>query len=224
VGVIEKLSRDTSNLRGELNAALEEVSEQRKRLEEQQAEAAAKQKVRTETFGELYRSKGFIWMVNTHDLMGVYGQAGNAVTIETPGKWDVLNEKAWKGTEKEKTDLRKNVEEPYGDRRQELVLIGKDLKHEAIQETLDSCLLTDEEFSMGIDGWKATFGDYVLDNMGGSGHYHGEEEEDDESAPAQSRESSFAENGCLGLGQAQAQEQVERALSMVRSSRMILPA
>ena len=31
-----------------------------------------------------------------------------------------------------------------------------------IQSTLDSCLLTDEEFEMGSDGWRAVMGDVFL--------------------------------------------------------------
>jgi hypothetical protein len=42
------------------------------------------------------------------------------------------------------------------------VFIGKDLKYDEIQSTLDSCLLTDEEFEMGSDGWRAVMGDVFL--------------------------------------------------------------
>jgi len=69
---------------------------------------------------------------------------------------------AWIGTEEQKTLLRKNFHGSFGDRRQELVFIGKDLKHEAIQKLLDDALLTDEEFSWGFDGWKAVFRDVSL--------------------------------------------------------------
>ena len=59
--------------------------------------------------------------------------------------------------------IRKNWVVPYGDRRQELIFIGQDLKHEKIQQLLDACLFPDETMALGVDGWKATMGDVVLD-------------------------------------------------------------
>ena len=132
-------------------------------LKRQQQDAKAVQVLRTETMGNVLRSKGFVWMANTHDLMGVVGQAGNIVTVETPGIWNVLDYKAWLGSAEQKAALQKDWVSPWGDRRQELVFIGQDLKHQVIQKILDDCLLTDEEFALGLDGWKATMGDIFLD-------------------------------------------------------------
>merc|ERR1719247_2365543 len=108
--------------------------------------------------GDLFRSKGFVWMANRHDLIGVLSQASSVLTIEFPDAWTVLQNKSYMGSEEVKATARKDWVEPWGDRRQDLVFIGKDLKHEAIQRILDSCLLTDEELDMGVDGWKATMG------------------------------------------------------------------
>lgn len=126
-------------------------------------EASEKEALRTEVMGSMFRSKGFIWLANNHDFKGVFNHAGNLVKItEVGGLWSVMEAKAWEGTEKEMADLRKDWVEPWGDRRQDLVFIGKDLNHKAIQEILDGCLLTDKEFSLGIDFWKATMGDKVV--------------------------------------------------------------
>ena len=132
-------------------------------LEAQQAQAAAKQRLRTETLGLLLRSKGFVWMANSHDLRGSLGHAGNMVTMGTEGPWGVLDRRAWAGTPAEQAELRREWQAPWGDRRQDLVFIGRDLRHKAIQEILDGCLLTDAELGLGVDGWKATMGDTVLE-------------------------------------------------------------
>ena len=45
------------------------------------------------------------------------------------------------------------MEEPHGDRRQEVVMIGVNLDEAYTRTLLDSCLLTDEEFAMGPEAW-----------------------------------------------------------------------
>lgn len=41
----------------------------------------------------------------------------------------------------------------YGDRRQELVLIGQDLDKEALRKSLEDALVTEEEFELGPKEW-----------------------------------------------------------------------
>ena len=43
--------------------------------------------------------------------------------------------------------------EPFGDMRQELVFIGQGLDQKRVIETLDKCLLTDDELLRGKDYW-----------------------------------------------------------------------
>lgn len=136
--------------------------EYKEQLKQQQEEAIQKKQFRTEKFGTILRSKGFIWTAHTHDIMVSHGQAGNIVTMDLEEKWNVLDPKAWIGSDAETAPFRKGFVEPYGDRRQELVFIGLNMKHDIIQKELDACLLTDDEFKIGIDGWKATIGDIFL--------------------------------------------------------------
>ena len=80
--------------------------------------------------------------------------------------WNVLDKKAYSSkndNQDQIAELRKDFQAPWGDRRQELVFIGQNLKHEYIQLLLDDCLMTDDEFEMGLDAWKAIYGDVFLD-------------------------------------------------------------
>eukprot|EP00439_Symbiodinium_sp_Y106_P014485 s2991_g2.t1 len=85
-----------------------------------QAEAAKKKRLREETFGGLLRSKGFLWLANRHDLMGIFSQAGNMLTIQFPERWLTLQSAAWEGSEAERATICKDFHPPFGDRRQDL--------------------------------------------------------------------------------------------------------
>jgi hypothetical protein len=45
--------------------------------------------------------------------------------------------------------------EPWGDRRQEIVFIGKDMEQGLIEEHLNSCLLSDDEYRMDPESWES---------------------------------------------------------------------
>jgi len=133
--------------------------EKRANLEYIQKEASLKQKLRTERLGELLRSKGFVWIATCHNVMGEWQQAGNVLKLEAETSWMCEVRDAWMGTPSEdlvmKDILQSNGEEfPFGDRRQELVFIGQNLKHEEIQKVLDNCLLNDQEMNLGPERWK----------------------------------------------------------------------
>ena len=53
----------------------------------------------------------------------------------------------------------------YGDRQQELVVIGKGLDENAVRALLDDCLLRDNEMSGGPEAW-AQFEDPFADEEG----------------------------------------------------------
>jgi len=51
--------------------------------------------------------------------------------------------------------MQENWREPYGDRRQELVLIGDASQLSGLMPQLDACLLTAEEYARPVAEWAA---------------------------------------------------------------------
>ena len=160
----------------------EEKADQLKKLQE---EASRKQVQRTKTMGQLLRSKGFLWIATSHDIIGGWQQAGNIIHLEAEQPWMCLSREMWQDTESAELILKdieqKNGEEwKYADRRQELVFIGQGLKHEAIQKLLDQCLLDDEEMEMGPEKWEEEFADVDKLQLDLGDDDEGEEEEEEE--------------------------------------------
>ena len=92
-------------------------------------------------------------------------------------------------------------ERKYAVRRQELVLIGQALKHEAIQKILDQCLLHDEEMEMGPEKLAEAFADVdkiqlALDE--GDDDEEGEEEEEEEEGDDDGEDEEKAETASEG--------------------------
>ncbi|MBL8736373.1 MAG: GTP-binding protein, partial [Planctomycetes bacterium] len=103
------------------------------------------------------RSKGFFWLATRHDVVGEWHQAGGSCRTSPAGTWWATAERSeWPDEAKEQ--IAANWQEPYGDRRQELVVIGRDLDQAALRARLDACLLTDAEYRGGPAAW-AEFAD-----------------------------------------------------------------
>ena len=144
----------------------EKMSESDKlaKLKESQDEADEKKMTRGKVMGELLRSKGFIWIATSHQLIGHWQQAGSVIYIGAESYWMCEIRDQWKDSPSAELILKDmqqaNGEEwKYADRRQELVFIGQGLKHEAIQGLLDQALLTDEEMAQGPEEWEESMAD-----------------------------------------------------------------
>ena len=59
----------------------------------------------------------------------------------------------WPQNEVFESEIEKKWDAEVGDCRQELVFIGIGMDEIAIYDSLQECLLTDEEFAEGIDAW-----------------------------------------------------------------------
>lgn len=120
------------------------------------------------------RAKGFFWLATRMDRVGELAIVGGSTEVRAAGYWwasryrlnDAVarpfaetdlavrppgeNELADAG---QRTALQRIWDATYGDRRQELVMIGVDLPERAIRAELDRCLLRDEELIAGPAIW-----------------------------------------------------------------------
>ncbi len=100
------------------------------------------------------RSKGFFWLATRMGEVGGWSQAGPACRTNRAGFWwAAVPATAWPEAPETQAEIRRDFHEPYGDRRQELVLIGIGMNEAALRAGFDRCLLTDAELSLGADGW-----------------------------------------------------------------------
>jgi len=117
-----------------------------------------------EWFGEewpgVIRSKGNFWIATRPEFCGHWSQAGAISRHELAGFWWASSPKDYWPEDAEGLDMiQSRWQEPFGDRQQELVLIGVNMDKEALIKAFDRCLLTDDEMLMGamgldMQGWK----------------------------------------------------------------------
>lgn len=100
------------------------------------------------------RSKGLFWLATRMNESGLWSQAGTACSHQSAGRWwAVVSDELWPEDDHVRQIIRSDFRGPYGDRRQELVIIGQDLDERALRARLDACLLDDHELRMGPLGW-----------------------------------------------------------------------
>jgi G3E family GTPase len=110
----------------------------------------------SDAFDSVLRSKGFVWLANRHNDIAVWSGAGLVLTIEYGGTWWAA---APKDDYPDSSELLAEIAaqsegHPFGDRRQELVIIGTEMDKAAITAALNSCLLTEAEMALGPKKWR----------------------------------------------------------------------
>jgi G3E family GTPase len=106
-------------------------------------------------FTGVLRSKGLVWIASKHDWAYDWSQAGCSIRIDPAGYWWAsAPEEEWPEDKSDIERIRSMFEGFYGDRRQELVFIGREMDEPAIREILESCLVTDLEFVQGPELWE----------------------------------------------------------------------
>ena len=90
---------------------------------------------------QIIRCKGLCYFSNEKDICYVFEQAGKQISLRNAGQWyATMPQFQLREFLENNPKLKKDWEEPYGDRIQKLVFIGQDLDKEAITKVLDTCL------------------------------------------------------------------------------------
>jgi len=108
-----------------------------------------------DSFDGLVRSKGLAWLATRNDLAGHWSHAGTVFGFEPAGYWAAAApDDTWQDDPELKGEIEAIWEEPYGDRRTEVVLIGQNVDWPSVLTDLDQCLLTAEEWAAGPAAWQ----------------------------------------------------------------------
>jgi G3E family GTPase len=96
------------------------------------------------------------WIASRPDHIGVWSQAGGSCSATFHGKWyAALPKEQWIfETERDLKEFESAWDQMFGDREQELVLIGQSLDQALLTRMLDDCLLSEKELTLGSDYWQ----------------------------------------------------------------------
>lgn len=104
------------------------------------------------------RAKGTLWLDSADTMITVFDLAGPSIQVNAETQWFAEMKKnepeAWAELQEEVREaILKDFEGEQGDRRQEIVFIGKDMNEKKLREAFQLCLLTDDELSKGKEVW-----------------------------------------------------------------------
>jgi G3E family GTPase len=85
-----------------------------------------------QAFPGLIRAKGYLWLATRPEWAVAYSRAGKIASLEPVGRWA----------------------EPYDDRVNEVVFIGRGMDRAAIEEAFSYCVLTSAEQAAGMAAWR----------------------------------------------------------------------
>jgi G3E family GTPase len=107
-----------------------------------------------ESWPGVLRSKGLFWLATRMSDSGLWSQAGSACSHQSAGRWwSSVSAHLWPDEEEARDAIRAEFRGPFGDRRQEIVIIGQGLDEAAIRRSLDACLIDSSEMRLGPLGW-----------------------------------------------------------------------
>ncbi|MEM1288300.1 MAG: GTP-binding protein [Pseudomonadota bacterium] len=88
------------------------------------------------------RAKGHFWIATQPETVAEYSLAGALASVSKLGTWwAAVPKERWPDHESARTYLAERWQEPWGDRRQELVFIGAGIDWPQLKARLDACLV-----------------------------------------------------------------------------------
>lgn len=103
------------------------------------------------------RSKGVFWLATRLKHAGYWSQAGSMARHQCAGLfWAAVPDSHWP---EDRTAIDRVWEEPNGDCRQEIVLIGTNMDRADLIAMLNGALLTAEEYALPEESWHKLFKD-----------------------------------------------------------------
>ncbi|MGX0878031.1 G3E family GTPase [Roseovarius sp. MBR-154] len=91
------------------------------------------------------RAKGHFWIATRPDWVAEFSLAGSLSSVTPLGTWwAAVPRKRWPDHAQAQNYLRAHWQEPWGDRRQEIVFIGAGIDWPALRGRLDAALMQDE--------------------------------------------------------------------------------
>ncbi|MEO0575081.1 MAG: zinc metallochaperone GTPase ZigA [Pseudomonadota bacterium] len=106
--------------------------------------------------GNLIRSKGYFWLASRFDQAGSWSQAGGIMHHGYAGLfWSAVKPELWPAEAAHRQEILSQCEQPYGDRRQEIVFIGQNMDKAKATADLNACLLSDVELAAGASAWSS---------------------------------------------------------------------
>jgi len=96
-----------------------------------------------------------VWIASRMELVGLWSHAGATARCHGAGAWFSARDRSdWPTEPTAVAELARDWVEPWGDRRQELVFIGREMDEPTLRAQLDACLLTDAELAAGPAAWQ----------------------------------------------------------------------
>ena len=99
----------------------------------------------------IIRSKGLFWLSSRPDQELIWGQAGGSLKPDSAGVWWTSMHFESRIQQLSFLENQQQIESDwdinFGDRKNEIVLIGQNMNETLIRSHFDSCLLTDKELA-----------------------------------------------------------------------------